>query len=239
MKFISTIQNVKAKEWNMNISQAYLFSWIYELPSWAEKVLIGNDCYYFASRNKAIKELPLLPDKKDTVYRYYKQLEKKELIEVKKIDGKDYIALTEKGKEWNTFDELGNKSDYSEINPTQLGNKSESNSEINPTDNNIIIYNNTSNNKEKNNKKRNFEKPSVSEVAEYCHFRNNGIDAEAFWDFYESKDWKIGKNKMKDWKACVRTWERNSKKESSAKEKKYGRQTENEIKNNLNPDLWQ
>ena len=53
-----------------------------------------------------------------------------------------------------------------------------------------------------------FKKPSVDEVNGYCKDRNNNIDAEAFIDFYESKDWKIGKNKMKDWKACVRTWER-------------------------------
>jgi hypothetical protein len=45
-------------------------------------------------------------------------------------------------------------------------------------------------------------------VKEYCRERNNGIDAEAFIDFYESKGWFIGKNKMKDWKAAVRTWER-------------------------------
>jgi hypothetical protein len=38
--------------------------------------------------------------------------------------------------------------------------------------------------------------------------RNNNIDAEAFIDFYSSKNWMIGKNKMKDWKAAVRTWER-------------------------------
>ena len=53
-----------------------------------------------------------------------------------------------------------------------------------------------------------FKKPSVDEVNGYCKDRNNNIDAEAFIDFYESKDWKIGKNKMKDWKAAVRTWER-------------------------------
>lgn len=53
-----------------------------------------------------------------------------------------------------------------------------------------------------------FKKPNVDEVKGYCKERNNNIDAEAFIDFYESKDWKIGKNKMKDWKACVRTWER-------------------------------
>jgi hypothetical protein len=58
-----------------------------------------------------------------------------------------------------------------------------------------------------NNKGR-FKKPTVNEIAEYCIERKNNIDAETFYDFYESKDWKIGKNKMKAWKACVRTWEK-------------------------------
>lgn len=52
-----------------------------------------------------------------------------------------------------------------------------------------------------------FSKPTIEEIEEYCKERNNGINANAFYDFYESKNWYVGKNKMKDWKACVRTWE--------------------------------
>ena len=53
-----------------------------------------------------------------------------------------------------------------------------------------------------------FVKPSLEDVKAYCEERNNGIDAEAFIDFYDSKGWKIGKESMKDWKAAVRNWER-------------------------------
>ena len=53
-----------------------------------------------------------------------------------------------------------------------------------------------------------FVKPTVDEVRAYCNERNNNVDAESFVDFYESKGWMVGKNKMKDWKAAVRTWER-------------------------------
>lgn len=59
----------------------------------------------------------------------------------------------------------------------------------------------------KEEKRRKFVKPTLEEIEEYCSERNNGINANAFYDFYESKDWYVGKNKMKDWKACVRTWE--------------------------------
>lgn len=77
--------------------------------------------------------------------------------------------------------------------------------DININDNNI------NNNKKENIKRKIFKKPTIEEINEYCKERNNGIDAEAFYDFYESKDWYVGKNKMKDWKACVRTWEKRNK----------------------------
>ena len=71
-------------------------------------------------------------------------------------------------------------------------------------DNNTSINTNTT---YSNNKGR-FKKPTIEEISNYCIERKNNIDAETFYDFYESKDWKIGKNKMKAWKACVRTWEK-------------------------------
>ena len=64
------------------------------------------------------------------------------------------------------------------------------------------------NNQEPNTKGR-FTPPSVKEVAQYCQERNNGIDAESFVDYYGSANWFRGKTKIKDWKSCVRTWERN------------------------------
>jgi len=53
-----------------------------------------------------------------------------------------------------------------------------------------------------------FIKPSIEEVAAYCKARGNTVDPEAFWAFYESNGWKVGRNPMKDWQAAVRTWER-------------------------------
>lgn len=64
-------------------------------------------------------------------------------------------------------------------------------------------------------KAKTFCKPTVAEITNYCLERNNRVDAQRFYDFYESKGWLIGKNKMKDWKACVRTWEKNSNERSA------------------------
>lgn len=58
---------------------------------------------------------------------------------------------------------------------------------------------------------RNQIPPTLEMVKEYCLERGNNIDAEKFYDFYESKSWFVGKNKMKDWQASVRTWERSDK----------------------------
>lgn len=55
-----------------------------------------------------------------------------------------------------------------------------------------------------------FRKPTLDEVQAYCQERNNHVNAAAFIDYYESKGWMVGRNHMKDWKACVRTWERKS-----------------------------
>ena len=62
-------------------------------------------------------------------------------------------------------------------------------------------------------KAKNFEKPTVEEIQAYCTERKNSVDAQAFFDFYESKGWKIGTAKMKDWRASVRNWERRQKSE--------------------------
>ena len=78
------------------------------------------------------------------------------------------------------------------------------------TDNTNI--NITNNNLTDSNKKALFKKPTLDEVKNYCILRKNNIEAEAFIDFYESKGWQIGKEIMKSWKACVRTWESREKK---------------------------
>ena len=61
--------------------------------------------------------------------------------------------------------------------------------------------------KDRNIEQKKFKKPTYEEVEEYCNERNNNINPQKFIDFYESKGWYVGKNKMKDWKACIRTWE--------------------------------
>lgn len=73
-------------------------------------------------------------------------------------------------------------------NPIRIQSESESNSKAEP--------------------RTHFVPPSVSDVREYCLERGNSVDPQTFVDFYAGKNWMVGKTKMADWKACVRTWER-------------------------------
>lgn len=82
----------------------------------------------------------------------------------------------------------------------------------NKKDNNIynnIYMGDNSKTKSKNTSKR-FIKPSIDEIKEYCSQNDLNIDCERFYDYYESNDWHVGKNKMKDWKATARNWNRNN-----------------------------
>lgn len=65
-------------------------------------------------------------------------------------------------------------------------------------------------NKEKN-KRKIFYPPSLSDVENYCSERKNRISPKQFVDYYTSNGWVVGKSKMKDWKAAVRTWENRDK----------------------------
>lgn len=68
-----------------------------------------------------------------------------------------------------------------------------------------------------------FIPPTVQEVRAYCMERGNDVDPERFVDFYEAKGWMVGKNKMKDWRAAVRNWERNKASKSAGQVQQEGR----------------
>ena len=57
---------------------------------------------------------------------------------------------------------------------------------------------------------RGFVPPTVDEVTAYCRERRSPVDPVAFWNFYASKGWMIGRNRMKNWRCAVVTWERDA-----------------------------
>lgn len=104
---------------------------------------------------------------------------------------------------------------YQYVLPKEQEGYCQKNKENNTSNNNI-------NNKKEIYKEKRFIKPTLEEVKEYCLERDNKVNPELFIDFYESNGWKVGKNSMKDWKAAVRTWERNNINEK--KESRYERE---------------
>lgn len=65
-----------------------------------------------------------------------------------------------------------------------------------------------------------FHPPTVEEVKAYCLERRNKVDAVRFVDYYTANGWKVGKNPMKDWRAAVRTWERDDRPPGIDRERK-------------------
>ena len=82
------------------------------------------------------------------------------------------------------------------------------NPDQNPDEN---ILNETKPNETKpKSKSKLFIKPTINEIKDYCLERKNNVNAESFSNYYEARGWKLKGIQMKDWKACVRTWEQNN-----------------------------
>lgn len=130
-----------------------------------------------------------------TVYDYMKMLEKMEMLRINSNNKFSVVSV----ENWVFYQEDTEELQHQNTQQTTI--KS-------------TIENHTYKNEKEcmKNERKIFISPSVDDVADYCRERSNGIDAESFVSFYESKGWMIGKNKMKDWKAAVRTWERTKKK---------------------------
>lgn len=113
------------------------------------------------------------------------------------------------------------KYDAYQDNPTQLTKQVPSKSQASPKQ--IPTIEECKKGIREEGKKKNravFTAPTVEEVKTYCQEGNRKIDAERFVDFYTSKNWMVGRNKMKDWKAAVRNWERGQKERTTDDKKK-------------------
>jgi len=153
-----------------------------------------------------------------TVDNFLKTLEQDGMITRQKINPKNPKTCT--------LLKVNNYADYQGKNEEKCTSEYtlECTSECTPN-NNII------NNKIGKKQNKSFKVPLVEEIKDYCNERQNGIDASKFFDFYEARGWKTGKNSIKDWKACVRTWENNQKSDNSKPVLKADREcTEHEKK---------
>lgn len=162
MKYFPIFNQTKALDWGLNVSEALVFDYLYELPSWANSIVLYGNMYYFAAREKVCEELPIVTQKPDTMYRIFKSLQDKGLIEIYKLNKVDFVRLLEPAKRWR---EHGKFSDNSEKNPSKLGKFSDDNSENFPT------YNNSTNDNQYTNYHNNIENEKLNFQSD---FSSNG-----------------------------------------------------------------
>lgn len=101
MMYAIQIDQPTALEWGLNCQQAMVFAVIQQLPTWAASIQIEGTTWYYLSKGKLLDELPMLTDKRDTAWRYMKQLQKIGVVDITKVGPKIHVRVTEKGKAWN------------------------------------------------------------------------------------------------------------------------------------------
>ena len=181
--------------------------------SWNEKILLmeidsftsrGHECYI---SNEYIAELLGVTDR--CARKYLSHLKDVGYLREVRFDGrKRYVESTISFRaEWNDCSGQGGAF-------------------VPHTDNNEYINNNSLYKKGNSH----FQKPSLEAIREYCSSRGNNVDAEQFFNFYESKGWVVGKSPMKDWKAAIRTWE---KREKEVPQRKRATHKESVLEHNL------
>lgn len=145
---------------------------------------------------------------------------------LKELEDAGYLRrqqIREKGRftdwEWEVFSDPYKEKPKSDF-PKSVNPKSEitSNKELNKAST-----------KESNTKRdiRRFAPPSIEEVRAYCIERGNNVNPQRFIDHYESNGWMVGRSKMKDWRAAVRTWESNAIGKQQPKQKQERRPAKN------------
>jgi hypothetical protein len=140
MKYTITFDQTFALQHGLNMKEAAVYDYLLRIPSWSDCTQINSFSYYFASRTKVIKDMPIISNKPDTVYRLYKNLEAKNLIYTTKIEGKDFVHILPVFAKTYARKKIRD----SEKNPSGFGKFSEnkgSDSENFPTYNSISIDN--------------------------------------------------------------------------------------------------
>ena len=164
------------------------------------KVLIGNhvvECH----RGQIIKSLDTLAGRwgwnKSRVRRFLNLLENLEQIRHENVTKTTRITIC-------NYDTYNSKRNEDETNVTQPRHASDTHLTPNK---NVKKEKNVKNDKKK---RVMFVKPSISDVQKYCNEIGFNQNAQAFVDYYEANGWLVGKNRMKDWKATIRNWQRRS-----------------------------
>ena len=190
-------------EWWHDINTCRVFIYLLLKANWKDGTWKGIEVKrgsYISSLDKIATETDLTRDEVRTALKHLTKTK-----EITTVSTRKYTIFT-----------VVNYDMYQNVptqNPIELPNKS-------PT---IPLLFPSREEKKEGKKERNnniFVPPSVDDIRNYCKERRNQVDAQSFVDFYTANGWVQGKGKpIKDWKACVRTWEKNQKSNSPIKNK--------------------
>ena len=166
------------------------------LPFDLQGIFINVCCYYW-KRNCNIDITKLKQRYNTVITEQWESLISSDILKVG-VDGKIIIQFLD--EQWDK-----RQSEYKQ--KSDAGKKGmESRWGVNNTP--ITDHNNIEEDKDKNKiKKKIFKPPTIIEVREYCKERKNTVNVNKWMSHYEANGWMVGKNKMKDWMAAVRTWE--------------------------------
>jgi len=189
------IDNQVFKDHSLSMKAKGLLAQIYSLPENWEYSVRGLSALFSDGREAVNNALQELID-----HGYIVRTQKTN--QFGKFDGYEYdIYETPQTKvAGNPFTENPSTEKPITENSTQLNTKESNTKELNT--NGMDIYDKP--------KSKRFVPPTIEEVRDYCRERNNLVDPEKFIDYYSSNGWMVGKHKMVDWKAAVRTWEKNN-----------------------------
>lgn len=212
----TVMSNAHFKEKGMTLKAKGLLSLMLSLPDGWDYSIAGL--------------VTLSKDGKDSVMTALQELEKfRYLKRTKTIDEKGQFS----GYDYDIYEKPFTVKPVSDIPETEKPTAEKPYAEKPNTENPPQLSTNTSSTKKSSTnelstndmgeKRKRFIPPTVEEVKAYCQSRKNNIDAERFVDYYTANGWLVGKNKMKDWKAAVRTWERNNFNNNNNAGKVYGK----------------
>ena len=200
----------RAIELGLNLDDLIILRWIQDFYPLMSKKIIDNEEFAWINYSSLLEDLPILSFKnKHSLMRKLEKLKKAGLLKRKCVRNNEgvysYIILTNKINILISNKNVSNsiKNDIPlEVQACTFEGTSHRTPEVqlnNPSIKKDII-------KEK---EKIFKKPTIEEIKQYCQERHNNINEEDFFYHYEARGWMIGKTKMKDWKAAIRTWERN------------------------------
>ena len=204
---------------NLDVIDLVILRWIVDFESKMTKKEIDGEIYFWVNYQSLLEALPILNIKKRMLCYRLEKMCNVEILKHKNVKDKGNYSYYTFGKNYiNLVQNIANdKKNIAEgFANNCLTLKQNIAEQNNSSIKEIHLLNNS---KEKENNKlfskessKKFVKPSIEEIKDYCQERNNNVDAEQFYDYYESNGWKVGRNSMKDWKACIRTWEKNNRK---------------------------